>query len=469
MPAVRSLPDRFSVQGCERSEGAKVPVQRRRGAQAAKGAGDGFGLPLFTSRAAGGVRVDAPDRARHPAPLDGRLSIGHNDTECPSSAAKPDKVPTFRIWRGASLGETPGIPNRGHSSCDRRDVVSKRGKILSFSESSRRNLQTSLAKVRHDIELWTCMLSGPGYAEHLTHKGMKDAFLRFMKRFTAKASRDARFRDVAGFWKQELQKRNVLHFHLTFAGIGANDVAVVRHWVMEQWVECVMMIPGMPPEIAREEEFKMLMVHGHATNFERVRGNFQAYFAKYLGKDVEAHAAENPIPGRWWGKFNSPKIPVGKLQELALPPRVAVHNHRQMRRIRQARADNARYRGLCRKYDSLVDGQPVVSRAALLRCYQTLQGVGGLAALDAWDACMPGACPAVRKLIVNGDTAPFRMLLKIMASGDRVEAVLGRFKFPPAMKFSPVRLTGSHVPEMMLRLLEYAGNRALDDQQRMPF
>lgn len=463
MPALRSLPDRFSVQGCERSEGAKVPSKRRKGAQ---GAGDAFGLPLFTSKRAGGVRVDARASVRRPSPAAGRLSIGHNDTKLPSSAAKPAKVPTFRIWRGASLGETPGIPNHGPSAGNVREVESKRGKILTFSESSRRNLQTSLAKVRNDIELWTCCLSGPGYSEHLTHKGMKHAFLRFMKRLTAKASRDSRFREVAGFWKQELQKRNVLHFHLTFAGIAPNDVAIVRHWVMEQWVECVMMIPGMPQEIARDEEFKMLMVHGHESNFERVRGNFHAYFAKYLGKDVEAHAAENPIPGRWWGKFNSSRIPMGRLQELALPSRVAVHNHRQMRRIRQARADNARHRGICRKYDFLVDGQPAVSRAALLRCYNTLQSFGGLDALDAWDA---GVCPAVRKLIVNGDAAPFRMLLAIMNSGDRVESVLGGFKFPAAMKFAPVRLTGAHVPEMMVRLLQYAGQRALDDRERFPF
>lgn len=463
MPAVLRQQSAYSLQGCERGEFSSVPVSRA-SRRAETERGNLLAMLLPASRPLAGVAArSAPPRGGEGAAC---LSIGHNDTFQPSSAPKVAKIPTFRIWRGASLGETPGIPNHGHSSSGRQDVQSKRGKILNFSEGSRRNLQAAMAKIRHGVDLYTGCLSAPGYADHLSHPLMKAAFLRFGKRLTAKSARDSRFRSVAGFWKQELQKRNMLHFHLVLAGVAENDVAVVQRWIMEQWVECVFSIPGMPPEIVREERLKMEMVHFHSSNFEKVRGNFQSYFAKYLGKDVEAHAAENPIPGRWWGVFNGPSIPLGKLQELPLPSRVAVHAQRVARKIRQARADNARHRALCRKFDMIENGQPLVSRQSLLRCYQSLQSVGGFSALVAWEA---GECPAVRKLVVNGDTAPFRLLLAAHVAGVRLEGLLGRFKFPPAMKFSSVRLTGSHVPEMMLRIIQHAGARALIDRECAPF
>ncbi len=49
-------------------------------------------------------------------------------------------------------------------------------------------------------------------------------------------------------------------------------------------------------------------------------GDFAGYFAKYLGKNEEAQAARDPIPGRWWGKVNKQNIPWAEMKELELPP-----------------------------------------------------------------------------------------------------------------------------------------------------
>jgi len=410
--------------------------------------------------------VQARNELRGTCPEGDRLSIGHNDTVLPPKAVKPAKVPLFKVWRGAALAEIPGIPNRGHSSTQFERVKSKRGKILSMSEGSRRRLQAELAKIRTDVELYFTCLSAPGWTEHLTHATVKLAFIRLMKRLTAKAARDSRFRSLAGFWKQELQKRNMLHFHVLFSGVTLEDSAFVHAWVMGQWVECILDVPGMPPEIVLEEKRKMLAVHLHDSNWEKVRANFHAYFAKYLGKDVEAHAAEFPIPGRWWGKFNEVHIPWGKLCEVPAPDSVTKHAQRVARKVRQARADNARHRALCRKYDMLQDGQPMVSRFALLECYRRLQAVGGLDALLVSGGC---GSPLSFALFVNGDSTPFRLLFAAHVAGERMESLLGGYKFPAAMKYSAVRLTGGHVPDMVVRILQYAGARALIDREQTPF
>jgi hypothetical protein len=350
---------------------------------------------------------------------------------------------------------------------------------MRFSQSSRNTFKNLLATIRTDAILYTMCLSLPGYVEHLNHTLVKNAFLRWKKRLVAKISRDSRFSSLCGLGKQELQRRLELHFHLLFAGVAPENLDVIWEWCVEQWIACVMDIPGMPPEIVEEETRKMRAVHMFSgtkkekfqdSNFQLIRGDFHSYFAKYLGKDDEAHIATNPIPGRWWFTFNSEKIPFGELREIEMPERVCVHTHRVARRIRQVRADNARHRALCRKYDMLEDGKPLVSRQALLDCYQRLQSIGGKAALDAWDSGgSPEIARQVRKMVPHGDSAPLRLLLAAMAAGERLESLLGRFRFPPAMKYSGITLTGKHVPEMMVRILYYAGGRALEDRESTPF
>lgn len=446
---MKLLPDRFSIQGCEAKEGVSVPSKRRK-----PRADDAFGTPLFT---------------RRPAPLGagltgGRLSIGHNDTNSeirPVREAASNK--TFKVWRHAALAQTPGIPNHNPSLGPQARPKTKRGKILSMSESSRRNLQTQLAKIRSDADLWTMCLSLPGHSGHFTHKTVKLAFLRWGKMLTAMSARDSRFRELAGFWKQELQKRNQLHFHILFSGVSESTLPEVWKWAVEKWILCVMDIPGMPPEFVESQSANMRKVHMHPKNFEKIRSNFHAYFAKYLGKDLEAYVAEFEIPGRWWGKFNSARIPWGKLQELDLPKRVAVHAQRVARKIRQARADDAKHRALCRRFDMMEGNDPTVSRMALQNCFDGLQAVGGVKALAEWCEARDARLP----LSLYG--RPLVLLLKAFLVGVSLKSLLAGCKFPPATKFSSVRLIGSHVPEMMLRVVQYAGQRALIDREQTPF
>lgn len=451
--------DGFSIQGCNQLNGVYPPSKSRHGF---------LDDPLLGYDLCTTTRRVAASREARAAMRRDRLSLGQIDTVPDSGAPKAVKPLMFRIWKNASLGQTPGIPNLGHSSNAQQRNVGKRGKILRQSESSRRNLQSSLAKVRSGVDLYTMCLSLPGYVEHFTHSSVKMAFLRFLKRLTAKTSRDSRFREVAGFWKQELQKRNALHFHLLLSGVALVDLDFVHQWICGQWIDCVMLVPGMPPEMIADEKRKMLAVHLHAKNFEKIRGNFHAYFAKYLGKDVEAHAAEFPIPGRWWGKFNSAHLPFGQLKELPLPARVALHSQRVCRKIRQARANDAKHLALCRRFNGLLpDGKtPGVSRHQLQRFYQKFVELGGISAflLDS-----PEYFSQLRRVAGSGTGYASVMFYSAIAVGYKLSDLVAGCKFPSVMKYSSVRLTGSHVPPMMVRILEWAGGRALIDRERTPF
>ena len=471
MPALKSLPEKFSLQGCEASEGVFLPRKRRK----ARG-DDAFGSELFSFRPAsrtGVARRDVGSEA-------GRLSLGHNDT-APKLSSKNDAFPLSiptpkmaRVYPGAALGEVPGIPNHGPSFCHARPT-SKRGKILSFSESSRRNLQTLLAKIKTSAALWTMCLSLPGYCAHFGHHSVKVAFLRFCKMFTAMVARDGRFAEVGALWKQELQQRNMLHFHLIFSGITDNNRDFVWSWCVDNWVRCVMDIPGMPPAILASEVSKMRGVHlfegtkhkGYRdSNFQKIRGNFHSYFAKYLGKDVEARCAETPIPGRWWGQLNSALVPYAPKRELLVPDRVAVHAQRVARKIRQARADNAKHASLCRRFGGLeIDGvTPGVSRQQLQLFYREWIKFGGDPALDD-----PVALSRLRFVCGSGMGYAMVMFHNAIAQSVPLKSLLAGFRFPRAMKFSGVRLIGAHVPEMVVRVLFYAGGRALVDRDISPF
>ena len=441
MPSLKCLPDVFSLQGCAVAEGVVVPRKRR-----VKRSGDAFGTPLFSQRGS----PDAPS-GRAGVPREGdRLSIGHNDTILPSKPTPP----TFRMWKGASLAEVPGIPNHGPCRTNQLRAVGKRGKVLSFSEASRRNLQVALAKVRTDAELYTFCLSACGYVEHLTHASVKSAFLQFMKRLTAKSSRDPRFRTASGLWKQEIQGRRVLHFHVVLAGVLPVDLAHVHAWICAQWIDCIMAVPGMPSDLQAEEIRKMRCVHlfegkggllDRKSALQKIVGNFQAYFAKYLGKDEKNIAANDIIPGRWWGRFNGAHLPTGKLCELVLPPRVNVHAQRIARKIRQKRANAAKHRAVCQQW-GFVTGEaqtePTLSEFGLL-------GKRGR---------------IFRHIVDSGEYTP----AEFEKWGGKVPK-FGPYRFAAPMKFSTVRLTGAHVPDMMVRVLQYAGARALVDRERTPF
>lgn len=432
--------------------------------------GDEFGLPLFVRKAPSG-EVDARDSVRRPPEGASRLSMAHNDTV--PFVPEPPKPKTFSVYKGASLGRTPGVNNAGASSNSKPPACGKKQMIERFSQSSRNNLKNKLAMIRTDAVLYTMCLSLPGYVEHFTHGLVKLAFLKFLKRLTAKCSRDARFREVSGVYKQELQRRLELHFHLVFAGVTPENLDVVWNWCADQWIDCVMAIPGMPREIVLEETRKMQAVHLFAgtkrnkfedSNFQLLRGDFHSYFAKYLGKQDEAHVSEFPIPGRWWGFFNKAYVPFGELREIVLPERVAVHSHRVARRIRQARADDAKYRALCRKFDRMDGKRPKVSRFELEQAVQRWNRHAGMLRTEE-------DVPEFFRRVRGGrsDSGALGFLLDLHAAKHPFRDLVSGYRFPAAMKYSAVTLTGKHVPEMMVRILHYAGARALRDREVTPF
>jgi len=430
-----------------------------------------------------GPRVrPAPDAAAGRAGVGGmsRLSMAHNDTNpfAPEpKPAPPSKNKTFSVYKRGALSRTPGLANSSTSTNSKTPIRGKKQMITRFSQSSRNTFKNKLATVRTDAVLYTMCLSLPGYVDHFTHPIVKRAFLRFMKRLVAKCHRDPLFAEVAGFYKQELQSRLALHFHLVFAGITPENHDPVWQWCVDQWIECVMAIPGMPPEIVEEETRKMRDVHlfpgskskGFTnSNFQLIRGDFHSYFAKYLGKPEEDHIATSPIPGRWWGSFNSAKIPFAECRSIELPERVAVHSHRVARRIRQVRADNSKHAQMCRKFGGMLpDGRTVgVSRQQLERFHRVWVSLGGESCLD---SDLPAVFAKLRAAAGSGMGYALIMFSRAAEDGVRVSTLISRFKFPPSMKYSGITLTGRHVPDMMLRVLQYAGARALVDREQTPF
>lgn len=464
MPALKSLPDRFSLQGCEASEGVTVPVKRKR-----PRCGDAFGTELFSRRRDAGSSASETGTRRKVS----RLSMAQNNSsEFDSPPVRVRKV--FGLYRKAALAKTPGLRNSSPASVN--STPQKRGKrqpCQRFTQSSRNNFKNKLATVRNDAVLYTMCLSLPGYVEHFTHPLVKLAFIRFMKRLATKTAQDPAFHGVAGFYKQELQKRKELHFHLVFAGITLENLDLVHHWVVDQWVFCVMDIPGIPPELVAEETRKMRDVHlfkgterkrFRDSNFQLIEGNFHAYFSKYLGKDDEAHLSDSPIPGRWWGSFNRAHIPYGEYKEIELPERVAVYSHRVARRIRQVRADGAKYRAICRKFGRMDGKNPTVSR---LELGQAIQRWESSIVHVRTEADIPAFFAAVRD--GRCDSPALGFLLDLHAAKVSFRSVVSGFRFPRAMKYSSVTLTGRHVPEMMVRVLQYSGNLAMLHRDSSPF
>ena len=109
------------------------------------------------------------------------------------------------------------------------------------------------------------------------------------------------------------------------------------------------------------------------------------------------------------------------------------------------------------------DGKPTVTRFKLQEAYRVFKrerftDPGGAARFfDVVQASHGGLNNA------------FFLLLKATVAGHSLSDLVTGFDFPRAMKFSSVRLVGAHVPEMMLRVLQYAGQRALIDREQTPF
>jgi hypothetical protein len=406
---------------------------------------------LFSAsvRKPGGVREERSDCASAGAGA-ACLSMGHNVKDPASGKGEASRKPVASFYEGAALGKMPGIPNlKSRESLTERKVT-PRGKVLTFSGSSRRNLQRFIATLLVKGNYYTGALTLGDPFRGLPPEIIKEVFKRLGRHLSAMASVNPTFEHVAAIWKQELQKSGALHFHLVLSGKGIPEMEKVWKWICRKWIELLFELSGVDLGNEVEERRKMVVVHLNAKNWEKIRGNFHAYFAKYLGKAEERMVAENPIPGRWWGKWNQSALPLGELKELILPARVAVSCHRMARKVRQERANDSKHRQICRQVGAwdISRNVPLISRQTITRYFQRLKS-----------GSIDPACMSSNDLLC----------VFAVVQAEKLGLSFGRYVFKRCAAFASITLVGQHVPEMMLRMFQQAGSDALEHKERNPF
>lgn len=376
------------------------------------------------------------------------LSLGHNSSNPQNQTLAEKKKPSqtsVKLWPKGSRADFPGIEfsNRKpkHSPPPKR---TPRGCIQSLSASSRRNLKLTLHTITFEALAYTMALTMPGSTEGISGPFAKDCFITLCNRMSA--SRIPIIKIIGMMWKQELQKRGEVHFHLVLYGVTEETRRSVQRWIAEQWNNLIC-IHSTPEDRAnhlwwhlRDGSTKDGKYNPKSDNMQEVR-NFAGYFAKYLGKEEQAQASRDPIPGRWWGKVNSKNIPWAEKKELELPPRMRIHCQRIARKIRQKRANAAKFLRIMREADLLRltgkdKGQPAVSEFALTLGF-------------------------VRKGTRLGDL--FRESVAYV--GKR----LGKEHLHPSTKYSSVKLTGEGAVTTGKRILEYAAERYKEELENCPF
>jgi hypothetical protein len=450
--AVLSPSSGYTVQGCPRpsSESFRAKIGLKVAALVSV-------LPLFRRAqevasartcpsAAGQVRPQA-------APL---LSMVHSDTvDFPNGLSVPlvpKKKPTVSIWKGGALGRLPAIPNNHKRSLteDReKKKPAPRSIITYLTDAVRRRLCRFCATFDTSAVLYTGALTLCAPFRNLAPALIKGAFLALGHRYTAKCQRDPLFARVGFVFKQELQEAGALHFHAIAGGGSPAEQRIVWLWICGQWVDLLFALPGVDLGNEVEERWKTNWWHSRDRNWTKIRGNFYAYFAKYLGKAERQMVLEAPIPGKWWTCWNKSALPIMEEQTLELPAPVAVFSQRVARKIRQVRADDCHHRQVCRqiKYVNDKTGEPMVSQQAMTEYLQRLKR---------------GQIDRMHMSRIDSDCRYAVHLATAM--GLR----FGRYKFRASMTFSSVTLIGEHVPAMIVRILSYAGNRARDLQNN-PF
>ena len=352
-------------------------------------------------------------REARSAPDEAHLSMGHisSTSEKKAVSAKPKPSQTsVRIWAKGSRCDFPGIqssnPRLKHSPPPPRVP---RGKIETLSKSSRRNLKLTLHTITFEALAYTMALTMPGNTDEISGASAKRRFIILCNRMTT--SRIPSIILIGMMWKQELQKRGEVHFHLMLYGMTEDNRRTVQRWIAEQWNELIC------SRSTKEERTKHLWWNlrdgstrsgrydSKADNMQEVR-DFAGYFAKYLGKYEKAQAARDPIPGRWWGKVNKKNIPWAELREIELPLRMRIHCQRIARKIRQKKAGAAKHLCIMRELD-LVRRSGPNKGLALLKSYGTASG-----RFKAQDAPCPVCGTAVKSILSEHGTNRIMLELK---------------------------------------------------------
>jgi len=408
-------------------------------------------LPLFDLARRSAVEGERmPRAAGHRRPLGEAppLSMGHisstSENERVASRPKPSQT-SVRMWAKGSRCDFPGIEasnQRVSHSPPLKRVF--RGKIETLSESSRRNLKLILHTITFEALAYTMALTLPGCTDGISGAFAKRRFIVLCNRMTA--SRIQAIRQIGMMWKQELQKRGEVHFHLVLYGVTEETRRSVQRWIAGQWNELICSRSSAEDRAnhlwwhLRDGSTRSGRYDPKSDNMQEIR-DFAGYFSKYLGKDEKAQAARDPIPGRWWGKVNKQNIPWAEMKERELPLRMRIHCQRIARKIRQKKADAAKFLCAMREMDLVRlsgpnKGQPIFSQF-FLTCGRGRKGTDFRSSL--------------------------RQIFGIESKS------LGRVRFPAPIKFAAVKLTGKSAVSTGKRILEYARERYREDLENSPF
>jgi hypothetical protein len=415
-------------------------------------------LPAWLRRRPGAAAV-ARDSGHRPAPAVPLLSIGHNPTQIDGKPVSKPKAPPRRvvkIWKGAARADFPGIPNLDPNASRTQANGSTRGKVLTFSRASRRNLSRQLATILVEPQAYTMALTLPGKFDHLSTELVKRCFRRLCDQFAAKASRDEVFRKVGFYWKQELQKREALHFHLLLYGIEGGKDSPIRAWIVRTWN----LLICSHPDTAPGDKEKHRWFHDRDENFQEVK-DMHNYFAKYLGKAEMDMIAKEPIPGRWWGVCNRKAIPYAPCSEVAVPERFAIICQRITRRILRERINEAHHRAVMKKIGMLdLNGKPLISRFGMLK------------AKDRW----------IPRRIEIGECYPASEFAHLLAHTARHMAAnhrdddwilaplkVGKIKLSRTAAYAGVSLLGKHTPSLGSSILKFAAQLYRELLEDRPF
>ena len=191
-----------------------------------------------------------------------------------------------------------------------------RSSIKGFSTASRRRLLYKIAGIRRDAEL-PCFVTLTYPNEFPTLERAKRDLKIFIQRIKYKFP-------CSGIWKLEPQERGAPHYHCLIWGVDEGDLL---DFVAYTWYE----IAGNADR--NHLKFHLGLLPNSKPCVSKVRSwrGVWAYAAKYLGKTFEVAGWNDKWTGRFWGCWGD--LPLGELQELEIPDRLAVISMRYQRRF----------------------------------------------------------------------------------------------------------------------------------------
>lgn len=215
---------------------------------------------------------------------------------------------------------------------------SQRGVITDLSRRSRRRLIEHAARIDFDAH--------PAYFQTLTYHerapSAPDAWHRHLDLYcTALARQWARWRPSI-LWKQEVQRRGAIHFHLIIVWQREPQLECFRAWSDARWNGIAE--PG--DDVALRVGVSTLKVRRESKHGAR---RLMGYIAKYIGKGAQCRRLDKKtgeiLPaGRWWGVR-------GPLPQLESPPvDLSYGEYQALTRLVRDQAGASKYRSRCGWY-----------------------------------------------------------------------------------------------------------------------